>query len=199
MSQESFNTFYGPVAADTAEKLKHIRLVVFDVDGTITDGRIILDNGQSELKHFSCKDGMGFSLLHKAGIRTAIITGRDSPLTARRAAELKVDYVIQGQADKEEAVTGLIKDLDLTEKNVAVLGDDINDIPLFEHAAVSAAPADGYMYMRKKATIVLSASGGAGAARELADLILMAQEKISPDDGCPLFLLKNKKQEYTVQ
>lgn len=186
--QPKFHTFYQDLSAEVFAKLQKIKLVVLDVDGSITEGGIVLDNGSSESKRFNCKDGMGIALLVKAGLEVAIITGRDSPLTARRAKELKIPHVIQGQSNKEIALMELMQKLNVTDENLAVLGDDVNDIPLYKHAAVSACPQDGYRYMQTLATINLTCQGGKGAARELADLILMAQDKVDPLNGEPVFI-----------
>lgn len=185
----ALSTFYQDIDAVTCDKLRQIKLVVFDVDGTISDGGIMLDSNDNEMKKFNCKDGMGITLLLKAGIKVALLTGRNSPLTTRRAAELHIPYVIQGKMDKEQAILELISELELTEAEVAVMGDDVNDLPLYQHAAISACPADGYHYMRQIATIRLTHKGGDGSARELADLILMAQGFVEPD-GNPSFLKK---------
>lgn len=185
LTESVFHTFYQDLSAEVAQKLSKIKLVVFDVDGTITDGGIYLDRQENELKKFNGKDGMGIALLHYAGIHTALITGRDSPLTQRRAKEIKIEHVIQGIADKKVALEELLEKLNLSKYEVAVMGDDVNDIPLFENAAVSACPNDGYHYMKKIATIVLTLDGGRGAAREFCDLIMMAQGKITAD-GRPL-------------
>ena len=184
---ETFHTFYQDLPLSTVEKLKKIKLVVLDVDGTISDGGIYLDRGDNELKKFNCKDGMGISLLLKAGIEVALLTGRISHLTERRAQELRIPHVIQGQMEKESALLDLIAQCGLTKEQVAVLGDDINDLPLYQHAAVSACPRDGYHYMKTIATIVLTSDGGKGATRELSDLILMAQGLTTPE-GNPTFL-----------
>lgn len=187
MSSIALKTHYQNIAAELVDKLKDIKLVVFDVDGTLSDCGIYLDRQENELKKFNCKDGMGISLLLKAHIQVALITGRNSPLTARRAKELGIEHVIQGKMDKEEALLKLMKKLNCDSKNLAVMGDDINDIPLFKHASVSAAPQDAYHYMKTIANIVLTQNGGYGAAREFCDLILMAQQKITPE-GFPSFL-----------
>lgn len=186
-NEPMFHTFYQDLSLDVYEKLKKIKLVVFDVDGTISDGGIYLDRQEGELKKFNARDGMGIALLHHAGLYTALITGRDSPLTARRAQEIKISHVVQGVANKKDALEKLIVELGITKDEVAVMGDDVNDIPLFENAAVSACPADGYHYMKKTCTILLTSDGGHGAAREFADLIMLAQGKIT-EDGRPLFI-----------
>ena len=189
-SSLALHTFYRDLDADLVEKLQKIKLVVFDVDGTLTDGSIILDDTSREFKCFDCKDGMGISLLQKAGLKVALLTGRYSFLTTRRAQELQIKYVIQGERDKEDALLRLMHELNVSDEELATMGDDINDMPLFKHAAVSAAPADAYYYMRSIASIVLHANGGRGAVREFADLILMAQGHVTPE-GDAIFMRKN--------
>ena len=191
VSEQPLVTYYQTLSSPLVEKLNHIKLVVFDVDGTLSDSGIFLDRTENELKKFNCKDGMGISLLIKANIKVALLTGRNSPLTARRAKELGIQYVIQGKIDKEEALLELLTELNMSQENLAVMGDDVNDLPLFKHASVSACPNDGYHYMKTIASIVLSNNGGHGAAREFCDLILMAQGKVRTD-GYPSFLFEQK-------
>lgn len=170
------------------EKLKKIKIVVFDVDGSLTDCSIILDRETNEFKRFNGQDGMGINMLLRAGIEVAIITGRTSPLTERRAKELRIPHVLQGHMQKEAALLGLLKDLNLSTDELCVLGDDFTDLDLYKHAYISACPADGYHYMKKIATVVLTKNGGRGAAREICDYILMANGKVGPD-GEPYMLL----------
>lgn len=192
----TFQTFYQDLSAEVYRKLQKIKLVVLDVDGTITEGGIILDNGTSESKHFDCKDGMGIAMLIQSGIQVAIITGRESSLTARRGRELKIQHVIQGQANKEDALMDLMQKIGVTSEELAVIGDDINDIPMYKYAAVSACPHDGYHFMRSIATIKLTKKGGKGAAREFSDLILMAQGKVDPQTGEPVFIT-NREMKFS--
>lgn len=193
------HTFYQDLPAALVEKLQKVKLVVFDVDGTLTDGRIILDDTAREYKQFDCKDGMGISLLQKAGLKVALLTGRYSFLTTRRAQELQVKYVIQGERDKENALLRLMQELNVTDDELAAMGDDINDMPLFKHAAVSASPRDGYYYMRSIADIKLNADGGRGAVREFADLILMAQGLMTPEGDAIFMRERNIKFALTQQ
>ena len=176
------HTFYQDIPAEIVAKLQKIKLVVFDVDGTLTDSHIVLDDTSREYKFFDSKDGMGVSLLQKA---------RYSYLTTRRAQELQIKYVIQGERDKEDALLNLLHELQVQPEELAVMGDDINDLPMFKHAAVSAAPADGYHYMRTIATIKLTRNGGRGAAREFADLILMAQGLVTPEGDAKFLRERN--------
>lgn len=193
------HTFYQDIPAEIVAKLQKIKLVVFDVDGTLTDGHIVLDDTSREYKFFDSKDGMGVSLLQKAGLKVALLTGRYSYLTTRRAQELQIKYVIQGERDKEDALLKLLNELQVQPEELAVMGDDINDLPMFKHAAVSAAPADGYNYMRTIATIKLTRNGGRGAAREFADLILMAQGLVTPEGDAKFLRERNIKFALTSQ
>lgn len=195
----ALHTFYQDLSADIVAKLQKIKLVVLDVDGTLTNGHIMLDDTSSEYKLFDCKDGMGISLLQKAGLKVALLTGRYSFLTTRRAQELQIKYVIQGERDKENALLKLLSDLDISSEELAVVGDDINDMPLFKHAAVSGAPADAYHYMSSIATIKLTHNGGRGAIREMADLILMAQGLITPEGDAKFMRERNIKFALTSQ
>ena len=192
-------TFYQTIDASVAARLKNIRLVVFDVDGTLTEGGIFLDRGENELKCFNCQDGMGIALLNKAGIEVAIITGRNSPLTERRARELRIAHIIQGSHDKATALAQIWEKTGFSSLQTAVMGDDINDIPLFDNAAISASPSDGYHYMLCKADIRLTRRGGKGAARELCDLILMAQGHVGTDGRPDLLLGKTGDDNPTAQ
>lgn len=195
----TLHTFYQDLPADIVAKLQKIKLVVLDVDGTLTDGHIMLDDTAGEYKLFDCKDGMGVSLLQKAGLKVALLTGRYSFLTTRRAQELQIKYVIQGERDKENVLLKLLSDLDISPEELAVVGDDINDMPLFKHAAVSGAPADAYHYMRSIATIKLTNNGGRGAIREMADLILMAQGLVTPEGDAKFMRERNIKFALTGQ
>ena len=192
-----FSTLSQNIPAPTLEKLKQIKLVVFDVDGTISDGSIILDQNGNEFKRFYCQDGLGITLLHKAGLEVALLTGRTSELTSRRAAELKIKHVLQGFMNKEEPLLNLVKSLNLSTDQLAVMGDDINDIPMFHHAAVSACPADAYHYMTTIADIILTNKGGRGAVREFSDLILMAQGYLT-EEGLPASMQKEAFDFRTV-
>lgn len=176
-------TCYGDIPENKLNSLKNINTVILDIDGTITEGGVYLDKEDLEFKRFNTKDGLGISLLIKNHFNVAVITGRNSPLVTRRMKELLVTNVIQGQSDKEHAILQLIKDFGITKENVAVIGDDINDIPLYKNAAISFCPQDGHPYMQKIASFHLTKKGGFGACREMCDLLLMAKGILSYDGG----------------
>jgi 3-deoxy-D-manno-octulosonate 8-phosphate phosphatase (KDO 8-P phosphatase) len=160
------------------EQLKKASLVTaifFDVDGVLTDGRIIYDDSGREIKSFSVKDGLIISYLKKAGIITGAISGRDSPAVTRRCAELKIDFCHQGIIDKAGTFEKLLKHYKLKNKQVAYIGDDINDLPVLRLAGFSVCPADTYDYIKEQVDLVTYAKGGGGVLREVADLVLASK------------------------
>ncbi len=181
--KEKILTCWGLVDPALFERFKPLKLAVFDVDGTLTDGGVYLDGQQGELKKFTTKDGLGLNQLNRSGVRCAVITGRNSPIVARRMAELKIDLVLQGISDKSAALKDLMTRLQVSTNEVITMGDDLNDLPMFKEAGITACPADAHPYICQTADVVLSRNGGCGAARELSDLILMAQGKLSLQGG----------------
>jgi 3-deoxy-D-manno-octulosonate 8-phosphate phosphatase (KDO 8-P phosphatase) len=157
------------------QKAARIRLVAFDVDGTLTDGKLYFGPQGEALKAFSVLDGQGLALLKKAGLKLALITGRSSEIVSLRAAELNIDRVLQGVKDKRLALLELAKEFDLDPKEIAMMGDDWPDLAAFSVAGFKAAPSDGHVEVRARADWVAQACAGAGAARELCDYLLKAQ------------------------
>ncbi len=153
-----------------------IQLVIFDCDGVLTDGKIIYgqDNrfGCLEFKNFNAHDGMGFALLHKAGLISAVITGRTSNALSRRCKDLRIKHVFQKIQNKLEKAEKLLAKLNLGWHQVVYMGDDWNDMPCMQRAAFSATPADAMPEIQKLADLVTERQAGEGAARELIDLIL---------------------------
>lgn len=162
---------------DVLERARRIKLLAMDVDGVLTDGRIILGNQGEELKAFNVHDGLGITLAHQAGIHTAIITGRESEIVRRRGAELKIQDIHQKVADKDKCIQHLLEKYDLMLDEVAFIGDDLNDVPLLLQVGLAAAVADATPEARRYAHLVTQAGGGHGAVRELITLILKAQGK----------------------
>lgn len=168
---------------EQVKKASTVRAIVFDVDGVLTDGRIIYDETGREIKNFSVKDGYIISYLKKAGIIVGIISGRESGATAKRAAELKLDFCHQGILDKADTLRKLMQHYQLKQKEVAYIGDDINDLGAFQLAGLSVCPADTYAYVKERADMVTTAKGGRGVLREVADMVLSARgefEKLFP-------------------
>ncbi len=163
--------------ADALERAARIRMIVMDVDGTMTDGRIYIGSEGEAVKEFSVKDGMGITMLHTAGLKTAIITGRTSKIVERRAAELKIDSVWQGIKDKREAWQKIKEATGLSNKEIAYIGDDLNDLSLLMQAGLACCTADAQPEVKKCAHVISIYDGGNGAVREVAELILKTQGK----------------------
>jgi 3-deoxy-D-manno-octulosonate 8-phosphate phosphatase (KDO 8-P phosphatase) len=163
------------------ERLASIRLLVMDVDGVLTDGRIGYDSAGNELKWFHVADGLGLTTLKLISVPIAWITGRSSPIVARRAAELGVSHLMQGVRDKRAALSALLKDLGLAPEQAAYIGDDWNDLPAFEAAGLRIAVANAAPELRARADYVTVRSGGDGAVREVCNLLLRA--RMSDDEA----------------
>jgi 3-deoxy-D-manno-octulosonate 8-phosphate phosphatase (KDO 8-P phosphatase) len=159
------------------KKARNIRAIFFDIDGVLSDGKIIYDETGKEIKNFSVKDGYIISHLKKAGIIVGAISGRDSGVTQKRCAELKLDFCHQGIVDKAATFEKLANHYSLKLKEVAFIGDDINDLCVFELAGFSICPADTFEYIKERTDLTTTAKGGEGVLREVGDLVLAAQDK----------------------
>jgi 3-deoxy-D-manno-octulosonate 8-phosphate phosphatase (KDO 8-P phosphatase) len=157
------------------ELVAPIELVIFDVDGVLTDGRIVLDDNGVEYKFFDVKDGHGMKLLQRAGVKAALLTGRESRVVAHRAEELGVTIVHQGAKKKMAPYEQIIADLGLTDRQVAYAGDDLVDLPVMRRVGLAMAPADAIAEVRAAADLVTKAAAGRGAAREMCEFILKGQ------------------------
>jgi len=160
---------------DVLEKASRIRLVIFDVDGVLTDGNLYLGNNGEELKAFNIKDGLGIKLLMQSGIEIGIITGRSSELVAQRMESLGVKYVYQGQHEKLPAYQELLTKLELDPEQVAYVGDDLIDLPLMRRSGFAVAVQDAHSLVKQNAHWQTSLAGGKGAAREVCELLMKAQ------------------------
>ena len=154
------------------KKASAIKAIFFDVDGVLTDGRIIYDETGKEIKSFHVRDGLIVAYLKKAGIITGAISGRESAAVTKRLAELKVDFCHQGIVDKAMVFEKLMAHYKLKGREVAYIGDDLNDLPVFKLSGFSVCPADSYDYIKARADLVTHAKAGAGVLREVADLVL---------------------------
>jgi 3-deoxy-D-manno-octulosonate 8-phosphate phosphatase (KDO 8-P phosphatase) len=163
------------VAPDVLARARAVRLVILDVDGVLTDGRIIYGTAGMELKAFDVRDGHGVKMFHRAGLRTAILTGRTSEVVARRAEELGIADVVQNARDKLAAYRELLARHALADAQVACVGDDVTDLPLFTRAGLAVAVPGAGPETRAAAHYVTRRAGGRGAVREVLDLILKAQ------------------------
>jgi 3-deoxy-D-manno-octulosonate 8-phosphate phosphatase (KDO 8-P phosphatase) len=160
--------------AGVRERAARIRLACFDVDGTLTDGRLLLDAAGGETKAFSIRDGQGLALLRRAGIAVAFVTARPGAVAARRAAELGAECHAE-VADKLAFVQALALERNLRMDEVAFMGDDLADIGVMRAAGLAAAPADAHPFALAHAHWRSRSRGGEGAARELCDLLLASQ------------------------
>lgn len=156
-------------------RARNIKLLLMDCDGVLTDGRIwILENGQDQ-KAFHTQDGLGLELLHRAGLHSGIISGRESDAVARRAEGLGIKYVYLGRKNKTVAFEEILSQAALTTEEVAFIGDDLNDLPLLIRSGLAIAVADANAEVIKRVQYVTTAKGGRGAVREVVELILKAQ------------------------
>jgi 3-deoxy-D-manno-octulosonate 8-phosphate phosphatase (KDO 8-P phosphatase) len=151
-----------------------LRAAIFDVDGVLTDGSLFIGESGESFKAFHSLDGHGLKLLAQGGITPVVITGRDSPAVRRRVADLGLSHAAFGAADKLAAAEPLLQRLKVSWNDVAVMGDDWPDLPLFARAAFACAPANAHIEVRSRAHHVTQARGGEGAARECCDLLLTA-------------------------
>jgi 3-deoxy-D-manno-octulosonate 8-phosphate phosphatase (KDO 8-P phosphatase) len=162
------------------KKAADIRLVIFDVDGVLTDGSIYLGSNGEELKAFNIKDGLGMKLLQNSGVQIAIITGRSSQLVANRMQELGIQHLYQGQKEKLPAYQQLKQALGLEDRQIAYVGDDLIDLPLMLRTGLSVAVADAHALVKEHAHWQTHLPGGRGAAREVCELIMEAQGTLEP-------------------
>lgn len=163
------------IPADILEKAAQVRLMIFDVDGVLTDGRLYIGAQGEEYKAFYARDGLGMKLLQASGVELAIITGRSSPVVLHRMESLEIRYVYQGQLQKLPALLELCAQLQLSPNQVAYLGDDINDIPVLRKVGLALAVKDAHPLVLSYAAWQMQAEGGRGAAREACELIMTAQ------------------------
>ncbi len=166
------------VSDDILELAKAIKLVIFDVDGVLTDGGIYFTDDGREMKKFNVKDGMGISLLTQTDITVAIITGRNSPIVAERMKSLGVNHVYQGRMNKKETYHNLLEALKLDHSQVAYVGDDVIDVSVMSACHLPIAVADAHDSAKKVALWITDNKGGYGAGREVCDLLLTAQDKM---------------------
>lgn len=157
------------------ERAARVQLAVFDVDGVFTDGRLYYGARGEQLKAFHVRDGHGIRLLLHHGMRVAVISGRRSPAVAQRMRELGIRLLFQGRDDKLAVLQKLLQRLELAWNQVACVGDDLVDLPLFEVAGLAVAVADAQPEVRARAHHVTRARGGEGAVREVCDLLLAAR------------------------
>jgi len=159
------------------EKANRIRLILLDVDGTLTDGQLIFGPGGETYKSFNVKDGLGIHLIQKDGIQVGLISGRQSQVVEDRARELEIFHIWQSVRDKLGLFYKILKDFDLKAEEVAFMGDDLNDLPLLKEAGFSAATGDAVQVVRDAVDYVAGKDGGRGAVREFIDFIRSRRDK----------------------
>ena len=158
-------------------KATHIKLMLFDVDGVLTDGKILIHPDGTESKQFDIKDGTGLVWAQRAGLKVGMLSARSSAATAQRAAQLGITIVHQGVASKLRAYEDLLRHHGLTDADVAYMGDDVLDLPIIARAGLTASPADAVEDVRTRVDYVSRAGGGSGAARDFVELVLKAQNR----------------------
>ena len=160
------------------EKAKKIKAFIFDVDGVLTDGGIIYDGTGNEFKRFNAKDGLIIKALMQNGFIVGAITGRKSEAVARRLTELTLDFQYHGAKNKNIHYKAIKEKYQITDEQIAYIGDDLNDLVILTQCGLSATPADAMPYMHQKVDFSCQRKGGTGAVREFADFILEAQGKL---------------------
>jgi 3-deoxy-D-manno-octulosonate 8-phosphate phosphatase (KDO 8-P phosphatase) len=169
------NENYPLAVVKAAQKIK---LLLLDVDGVLTDGKLYYGNSGEELKAFDIQDGLGIKLLQRGGIQVGIITGRSSSLLKRRAEELAIEPLIQGREDKLTALNELLEEMEIALEEIAFMGDDLPDLAVIRRVGLGITPANGNTQLVSQALWQTEKGGGNGAVREAAELILEAQGKL---------------------
>lgn len=167
------------VSPEVWERARHIKLILMDVDGVLTDGRLFYmpdtDGNAVEFKGFNTQDGLGFHFCNSVGIKTGVISGRVSMAVVERARILQMTYVFQGHLEKETIWNQVLKDAKLKDEEVAFIGDDFTDVPLMKRSGLGCAVANARREVRGAAHYVASRNGGDGAVREVIEIVLKAQ------------------------
>jgi len=159
------------------KRASNIRMLVLDVDGVLTDGKLYFDHAGNEIKAFNTRDGMGIKALQQVGIEVAVITGRKSEAVTQRMIQLGVQHVYQGREDKLTAFMDLLEKTGLEEHQICFAGDDWIDLPVLIRAGLAVSVADAEERVKEQAHWITSRNGGDGAVREICNLILVAQDK----------------------
>jgi len=174
---------------EVLERARKIRLVLFDVDGVLTDGRLFFSDTGEEGKSFHSRDGLGINLLQQSGVAVGIITARQSKLVAHRARDLNIQHLFQGRKEKFPAYRELCEDLDLGSDEVAFVGDDVVDLPIMLDVGLAVTVPQGHKLVKQYAHWTSHNEGGAGAARDICELIMYSQGTY--DKAMGQFLITN--------
>lgn len=179
-------TLYGDVTKEVFDRAKKIKLLVCDVDGVFSDGRIYLGNDGEELKAFHTKDGFGIKALGNSGVEVAIITGRRSAIVANRMTALNVKHIVQGQENKLPALQHLAEQLKLSPDEIAYIGDDIPDLACIMYVGLGVSVSDAHPAVSTKADYTTFTQGGFGAVREVCDLLMQSQGTLNDATGASI-------------
>jgi 3-deoxy-D-manno-octulosonate 8-phosphate phosphatase (KDO 8-P phosphatase) len=172
-----------------AARCRRLKLLLTDVDGVMTDGRVWLLGDGSEARAFHVRDGLALMLARRAGLATGLLSGRSSPAVARRAEQLEMTVVRQGLADKPQALAAVLAEHGLEAREVAYMGDDFNDLAVIQSVGLSAAPADAPLEVRAQVDMVTQLPGGGGCLREFVEAILRSRgdwDRVVAGLGSPL-------------
>ena len=167
-------------ASDALERAGRVRVMIFDVDGVLTDGHLWYGPAGEALKAFSVLDGHGMKMLMKSGVEVALLSGRSSPAVSIRAAELGIRHALQGIEDKASAFAGLLARLGLAADQAGFMGDDLVDLPVLRRSAFACAPGGAHALVLRHAHYIAAAAAGAGAAREVCEYVMQAQGTLDP-------------------
>jgi len=178
-----FEELYQPLSDDAKARAKKVKLLICDIDGVFSDGRIYLGNQGEELKAFNTKDGFGIKALINSGFEVAVITGRHSQIVQQRMSSLTVQHIYQGQENKLIAYQELKDKLNLSDEQIAYIGDDGPDMPVMELVGFAVAVNDAHPLIKRLSHYVTQMSGGFGAVRELTDLLMLENGKALTTQG----------------
>ena len=156
-------------------RAKAVKLLLFDVDGVLTDGGLFLDNHGEEYKAFNSRDGHGLKMLQRNGVAVGVITGRTSQIVAHRTKELGIAHLRQGCADKLPVYEDMIRELGFKPEQTGFVGDDVVDLPIMRRAGFAVSPSDGHFLVKRLAHWVTPSAGGRGAGRDVCELLMLAQ------------------------
>ncbi len=178
-----FEELYQPLSDDAKARAKKVKLLICDIDGVFSDGRIYLGNQGEELKAFNTKDGFGIKALINSGFEVAVITGRHSQIVQQRMSSLTVQHIYQGQENKLIAYQELKDKLNLSDEQIAYIGDDGPDMPVMELVGFAVAVNDAHPLIKRLSQYVTQMPGGFGAVRELTDLLMLENGKTLTTQG----------------
>lgn len=159
------------------DRARKVKMIIMDVDGTLTDGTLLILPDGEELKSYNVKDGTGILLAHLAGLKSGIITGKTSKSLEKRAEKLKINELYQGSLDKKKALSEILKKNNLLLEQIAYIGDDVGDLEVMKSVGLAGAVADAHSEVKKHSHFICSKPGGKGAVREFIEFILEAQDK----------------------